>query len=199
MRGVACWTWRASSPAKGGGGRIVLCLDGLSMAIVYELLVAATDAVFSDQFRKSTEIAKFANEAEKEAYAEKDARLRKLIIKVGERLFNPEFVEEHLFVIWDWWPNHTRYIEASVSGFTQNYFDELQLLLRDEYADWRIEVMVCGNINEGSTVIGSILIRSQQLLIDRAIYNFLTAANFDFHCSRAPRIAREVRQSEELN
>src|SRR5262245_36730058 len=122
------------------------------MQPVVELTVVA-DAIFDDALRNSARIAKFADQAERETYAEKDARLRRTIDEAGQRLFASQFVEQHLYSDWDWWPDHTRRVEASTVAFTQQYFDELRALLKGDYADWRVVVAVYGDLDDSTSLI----------------------------------------------
>jgi hypothetical protein len=144
------------------------------------LTIAATDAVFDQLFRAETLEAELPDAAAREEYVERDAVLTRSIIAVGKRLFDPAFAERHIYAGDNWWPNHTRYVDASIDACTQAYFDELRVLLTGDYERWRIQVVVSGDPLDGKTMVGSIAIEADRLLVDRALYGVLVWRGMDF-------------------
>lgn len=149
---------------------------------VREVTIAAKDDVFDDLFRASTRVAKFKDKEAEAEYQRRDEELRKRIVGVADRLFEPSFSEKHLEIGWDWWPNHTRYLDASIHSFSQAFLDGLRTLLAGEYKDWRIQVVVYADPSEGRTMVGSIAIWADKLLIDRALYSLLKWRGVDLRC-----------------
>ncbi|WP_425614153.1 hypothetical protein NA78x_004014 [Anatilimnocola sp. NA78] len=153
---------------------------------VREVTIAAKDDVFDDLFKASARIAKFKGEQAEADYVRRDEELRKRIVAVADRLYEPSYVEKHLEIGWDWWPDHTRHLEASIDSFSQAFLDELRALLIDVYKDWRIQVVVYADPLDGQTLVGSIAIWADRLLIDRALYALLKWRGVDLRCAAKP-------------
>jgi hypothetical protein len=153
---------------------------------VREVTIAAKDDVFDDLFRAGTRVAKFKGKQTEAEYEQRDSELRKRIVRVVDGLFEPGFSEKHLDIGWDWWPNHTRYLDASIDSFSQGFLDGLRALLVDEYKDWRIQVVVYADPGDGQTMVGSIAIWADKLLIDRALYALLKWRGVDLRCASKP-------------
>ena len=156
------------------------------MTDVREVTIAAKDDVFDDLFRASTRVAKFSDDRAEAEYEKRDAELRKRIVAVADRLFEPSFSEKYLEIGWDWWPNHTRYLEASIESFSQDFLDGLRALLVDEYKDWRIQVVVYADPLDDQTMVGSVAIWADKLLIDRALYALLKWRGVNLRCASKP-------------
>jgi hypothetical protein len=151
-----------------------------------EVTIAARDDVFDDLFKTSVRIAKFKDKQAEAEYQKKDEELRRRIGAVAARLFEPSYVEKHLEIGWDWWPDHTRHLEASIDSCSEAFLDGLRALLVDEYKDWRIQVVVYADPRDGQTMVGSIAIWADKLLIDRALYALLKWRGVDLRCASKP-------------
>jgi len=127
---------------------------------------------FDKLFRKEARIAEFASPDEEAAYAKADAFLVYLIRKEVQRLFGTD-EERQLFVGDDWWPNHTRYIEAIPAYCTAGFFAALSGLLTDEYKDYRVQICVHGDLLAGKTYIGSMALYADRVLIETKLHELL--------------------------
>lgn len=156
------------------------------MTAVREITIAAKDSVFDDLFKATTLFGNIKGNAAEAAYAAKDEELRERIVAVADALFEPSFTKRHLEIGWDWWPNHTRYLDASIDCFSQEFYDRIRELLVSDYEHWRIQVVVYADPRDGQTMIGSIAIWAEKLLIDRALYALLKWRGVDLRCESKP-------------
>jgi hypothetical protein len=154
--------------------------------VVRKVRIAANESVFEQLFRAESRVATFSDATAEVAYVAHDEKLTREIVAIGRRLFDPSFAERHFYACDDWWPNHTRYVDASIDSFTQAYFDELHALLTGDYRKWRIQAVVFGDPLDSQTMIGSIAVEAERVLIDRALYGVLVWQRFDFRCSHDP-------------
>ncbi|HUE74751.1 MAG TPA: hypothetical protein VMP01_28035 [Pirellulaceae bacterium] len=127
-------------------------------------VIAETDDQFDRIFHDTGVIAEFANEEQEKKYMDVDSALIEAIKNTCQELVTDN--EEVVHHIEDWWPNHTRYVECSVSAFDVRLIRSLHALLIGKYDCWRIQIVVY----EGGTQIGSIVIGSQWSLVDRALF-----------------------------
>lgn len=126
---------------------------------------------FDKRFRKEARIAEFASPDEKEVYAKRDAFLVHLIRREMQQLFGTD--EEQLFIGDDWWPDHTRHIEAQPTYCTAAFFTALRSLLTDEYKSYRIRICVYGDLLEGKSYIGSMALYADRVLIETKLHELL--------------------------
>ncbi len=139
---------------------------------IKNLIIASKDSIFDQAFSERTIVAEFKSEEEEEKYAMKDNDLIEEMEKVQMELFQIEKNAYDPCLNWDWWPNHTRYVEVSLDKYTQEYLDALQALLKGKYKKWRIQMIVYGDHMDGKSMIGSLSIDHDTVLIDRALYGF---------------------------
>ncbi len=59
-----------------------------------------------------------------------------------------------------------------------------------EYSEWRIQAVVYQDIMNGHTMIGSIAIWSDKLLIDRKLYEWMIENQFNFGASATARFVK---------
>ena len=156
------------------------------MTVVREITIAAKDDVFDALFKATARIAELEDHAANEAYVAKLDQLRDRVVAMVGRLFEPAFSEKHLYIDWNSWPDHTCQLDATIDSFSQVFFDELRALLVDEYKEWRMQVVVYGEPMSGQTMVGSIAIWSDRLLIDRALYGVMKWRGLDFRCNAKP-------------
>ncbi|MBV9865743.1 MAG: hypothetical protein JO316_10355 [Abitibacteriaceae bacterium] len=154
---------------------------------ISEIIVTDRDSDFDVIFRESALIAKFITASDYERYAAKDERLSRKIEVVVNKLFKKKFTKEHVYISYDWWPDHTRGIHLDTESFHQEVFDSLRALLVAQYDEWRIQAVIYQDIFKGRTMIGSIAIWSDKLLLDGALYNWMVDNKFDFGSKVAPR------------
>jgi hypothetical protein len=123
---------------------------------------------FDALFESEANIAEFSSKGEEIAYEKKTAFLTYLIRQRASEQFGPG--DETCFLIDDWWPNHSRYVELAVSRFTLPFLTALHDLLADEFAKWRIQICVYGDTLEatlhGSTLRGSMVIYADRIVIE---------------------------------
>jgi hypothetical protein len=155
------------------------------LTTVGELTIAAKDDVFDALFKATTRIAEVDGDAA-DAYVAKLDQLRERLAALAGDLFESGFRERHLYIDDNSWPDHTCHLDATIDSFSQAFFDGMRSLLVDEYKDWRIQVVVYGVPANGKTMVGSIAIWSDRLLIDRALYALLTWRGLDFRCNARP-------------
>jgi hypothetical protein len=153
---------------------------------VREITIAAKDDVFDALLMATAHIAKLEGDAAAEAHVAKLDRLRDQVVAVAGRLFEPAFSEKHLYIDWNSWPDQTCHLDATIDSFSQAFFDELRALLVDEYQEWRMQVVVYGVPMSGQTMVGSIAIWPDRLLIDRALYGVMKWRGLDFRCDAKP-------------
>jgi hypothetical protein len=156
------------------------------MTAIREITIAAKDDVFDAVFKSTARIAELDGDAANAAYAAKLDRLREQVVAVASRLFGRAFCEKHLYIDENSWPDHTCQMDATIDCFSQEFFDELRALLVGEYEDWRIQVVVYADIGNGKTMVGSIAIWTDKLLIDRALYALMHWRRLDFRCDAKP-------------
>ncbi len=153
---------------------------------VVKVIIAAKDVVFDELFRASARIVKLKGAQAEAKYARRDDSFAQLFVALADHLFGPSFIEKHLGIGWDWWPDHTRHLEASIDSFSQAFFDILRGLLVRQYKNWRIQVVVYGDAHDGQTMVGSIAIWADKLLIDRSLYALLKWRGIDLRCASEP-------------
>ena len=127
---------------------------------------------FDECFREEARIAKFSSPREEAAYERQDSLLIRLIRKEVRQHFGRN-QKQQPFVGDDWWPNHTRYIEATPAHCTAAFLTALRLLLKDDYKDYRIQICVYKDPMEGTTYIGSMALYSNRVLIEKRLHKLL--------------------------
>lgn len=156
------------------------------MTAVREITIAAKDDVFDALFQATTRFAELEGDAATADYIAKLDQLRNQVVAAAGRLFEPDFCERHVDVNWDSWPDQTCHLDATIDSFSQEFYDALHALLVDEYEDWRIQAVIYGLPASGKTMVGSIAIWSDRLLIDRALYSVLKWRGLDLRCDAKP-------------
>jgi len=127
---------------------------------------------FDKFFRAEARIAEFASVDEEAAYAKRVSFLTYLIRKEAQHLFGKND-EQQLYIVDDWWPDHTRYIEATPAYCTATFFTALRCLLTDDYKDYRIQICVYGDLMDGKSYIGSMVLFADRVLIEKRFYELL--------------------------
>jgi hypothetical protein len=131
---------------------------------------------FDELFKDEALIAEFASADDETAYERRDAFLIHLIRREAKRHFGAN--EEHQpFVGDDWWPNHTRYMDATPAHCTAAFLTALRSLLTDEYKDYRIQICVYGDVMEGKTYIGSMALYADRVLIEKRLHELLGSSD----------------------
>jgi hypothetical protein len=157
------------------------------MSRIQDIIVAEKDEDFSKLLQKSALIAKFLTGADSERFSQKNDRLRQHIENACHKILGTEGMEAHAYIGYDWWPDHTRHVELDAHSFQQPLFQAIHALLVDEFDEWRIQVVVYREIIDGTTMIGSVLIWSDKLIVDRALYDWMSKARFDVLSGIDPR------------
>jgi len=147
---------------------------------IQEIIVAKTDKDFDLLFIGSARIAKFITAADSERFSEKNLTLTEQMEAATSRIYGEKAANENTCVGYDWWPDHTRHIECDTQSFSQELFNSLHNLLAGEYCEWRIQVVVYQDLMNGHTMIGSVAIWSDKLLIDHKLYKWIINNSFDF-------------------
>jgi hypothetical protein len=130
---------------------------------------------FNELFREEALIAEFASPEEEVAYEKRDSFLIHLIRREVEQCFGTD-KEQQPFVGDDWWPDHTRHIEATPLHCTAAFLTALRGLLTDDYKDYRIQICVYGDAMDGKTYIGSMNLHADRVLIERRLYELLQSS-----------------------
>lgn len=134
------------------------------MQPVFDIIVAETSADFDALLMRSAMIAEFLTGADSERFSDKNDRLREAMERAAASHLGEALAESDTHFNWDWWPDHTRPIEISERAFTFEMFESLRSLLEGEFDEWRIQAVVYGDIMNGHTFVGSVLLwRENQL------------------------------------
>jgi hypothetical protein len=127
---------------------------------------------FSELFREEARIAEFASPEEESAYERRDSFFIHLIRREVQRYFGPD-KEQQPFVGDDWWPDHTRHMEATPVHCTAPFLTALRSLLTDDYKDYRIQICVYQDAMDGKSYIGSMALYADRVLIERRLHELL--------------------------
>lgn len=124
---------------------------------------------FDNVFRREAIIADLRTKKDEELYEKKD---RKLINRIKETVLTQfqSLNEDKIYILEDWWPDHTRHMEVSVSRCTSGFLSSLQALLAGDYSNYRIQLAVYHDISEGTSYIGSVVLYSNRRLIEQPLY-----------------------------
>jgi hypothetical protein len=134
------------------------------------LVIAKTDKEFDRLFNETGCTVEL--EMGKAEYEAKDSMLIKLIRHACSENLTPE-ESKLIHQNEDWWPNQTRYVDCAVQVFSSRVVDRLRELVRGPYDGWRIQLVVYGDPMKGTTMIGSVVIHAEWLLIDRHLLPYL--------------------------
>lgn len=129
---------------------------------------------FDECLREEAVIAKFSSPREEAAYEKKDSMLIRLIRKEVRQHFHRNV--DRPFVGDDWWPDHTRHIEATPTHCTAAFLTALRRLLRNDYKDYRIQICVYKDPRDGTTYIGSMALYCDRVLIEKKLHNLLASS-----------------------
>lgn len=127
-----------------------------------------THEKFDELIDEGAKIAEFSSPAEEAAYERRDSFLIHLI----KRLVNEHFslvADSTPYVLEDWWPNHTRYLDMVPGQCTLPFLQALHELLTGEFSAYRIQICVYEDPMEGTTYIGSIMLYADRLIIETAL------------------------------
>ena len=124
---------------------------------------------FDKVFREEAVIAEFSSGKEEEEYERRDSSLIRLIRK-EIRLHFGRNAEQQPFVSDDWWPNHTRYLEAGPEHCTAAFLNALVRLLNNDFKDYRIQICVYEDTTNGSTYIGSMALYKDRVVIEKKLH-----------------------------
>lgn len=125
---------------------------------------------FDQLFGEQALIAEFATESEEFEYERRDSFLIHLIRNEAAKQFESD---ESPFVGDDWWPNHTRYLEVTPSHCTPEFLVGLRALLADDYRDYRIQLCVYADRDDGKSYIGSMALSAKSVLIEQKLRDLL--------------------------
>jgi hypothetical protein len=129
---------------------------------------------FDQVFREQALIAEFSSTEEEEEYERRDSALIRLIRKETRRHFGRN-EEQQPYITDDWWPNHTRYIEATPAHCTAAFLDALVRLLNNDYPHYRIQICVYEEAMNGATYIGSMALYKDRVLIEEKLHALFQA------------------------
>ena len=129
---------------------------------------------FDECFREEALIAKFSSPREEAAYEKKDSLLIRMIRKEARQHFGRN--QQQPFVGDDWWPDHTRHIEATPAQCTAAFLTALRRLLKNDYKDYRIQICVYEDPLQGTTYIGSMALYSNRVLIEKRLHKLLESS-----------------------
>ena len=127
---------------------------------------------FNELFREEAHIAGLASPEEEVAYERRDSFLIHLIRREVQQHFGTD-KEQQPFVGDDWWPDHTRHMEATPAHCTPAFLIALRSLLTDDYKDYRIQICVYEDAMDGKSYIGSMALYTDRVLIETRLYKLL--------------------------
>jgi len=130
---------------------------------------------FDESFREEALIAEFSSPKEEAAYERRDALLIRLIRKQVRQHFGRN-KERHPFVVDDWWPDHTRFREATPVHCTAAFLTALRRILKNDYKDLRIQICVYEDTLDGTTYIGSMVLYADRVLIEKKLFKLLQSS-----------------------
>jgi hypothetical protein len=130
---------------------------------------------FDRIFKEETLVAEFSSTKEEDEYERKDSALIRLIRKEIRIHFGRK--KDSPYVLDDWWPNHTRYIEVTPAHCTAAFLTALGRLLNNDYKDYRIQICVYEDAMDGSTYIGSMALYKDRVLIEKKLYALFQRQN----------------------
>ena len=124
---------------------------------------------FDRLFKEEALIAEFSSDQEEEEYERRDSSLIRLIRK-EIRLHFGRNAKKQPYVLDDWWPNHTRYIDVTPEHCTAAFLTALRRLLNDDYKDYRIQICAYEDPMDGATYIGSMALYNDRVLIEKKLH-----------------------------
>jgi len=124
---------------------------------------------FDKLFHEEALIAEFSSDREEEEYERRDASLIRLIRK-EIRLYFGRNARQQPYVLDDWWPNHTRYVDVTPAHCTAPFLIALGQLLNNDYTDYRIQICVYEDTMDGTTYIGSMALYKDRVLIEKKLH-----------------------------
>ena len=127
---------------------------------------------FDKCFREEALIATFSSDQEEEAYERRDSLLIRLIRREVVQHFGRD-EEQQPFVGDDWWPDHTRHIEAATVHCTAAFLTAMRQLLTNDYKDYRIQICVYEDPMDGTSYIGSMALYADRVVIERRLNELL--------------------------
>lgn len=131
---------------------------------------------FDELFREQALIAEFRTKDAEAEYERRDSFLIHLIRREVVAHFGPES-DDSPFVGDDWWPDHTRHMEITPKHCTPAFFGALRALLADDYRDYRIQLCVYADHNDGKSYIGSMALSADCVLIEQKLHELLLHTN----------------------
>ena len=131
---------------------------------------------FDKVFKEEALIAEFSSSEDEDNYERRDAALIRLIRKEIRQHFGRN-VKRQPHVIDDWWPDHTRFIEATPAHCTPAFLIGLRQLLKDDYKDYRIQICVYEDSMDGTTYIGSMALYKDRVLIEKKLHALFERQN----------------------
>jgi hypothetical protein len=131
---------------------------------------------FDKAFKEEALIAEFSSPKDEEKYERIDAALIRLIRKEIRQHFGRN-AKQQPHVNDDWWPNHTRYIEATPAHCTAAFLIALRRLLDNDYKDFRIQICVYEDTMDGKTYIGSMALHKDRVLIEKKLHALFQRQN----------------------
>lgn len=168
------------------------------MPKIQDIVVANTDGDFDTLLRGSALLANFVTGADRDRFSAKSRRLRQNIEGVCQSILKPTGMIHHFHINYDWWPDHTRYVDLEAVAFDENLYDALHALLMDEFDEWRIQVVVYREFAQGESMIGSVLIWSDKLILDKRLYEWMREAQFSIVSCVEPRFYSHERETHSL-
>lgn len=131
---------------------------------------------FDKAFKAEALIAEFSSPKDEEAYERRDAALIRLIRKEIRQHFGRN-TKHQPYVLDDWWPNHTRYIDVTPAHCTPAFLTALRQLLNNDHKDFRIQICVYEDFMEGTTYIGSMALHRDRVLIEKKLHALFKRQN----------------------
>jgi hypothetical protein len=124
---------------------------------------------FDRAFSDDADIVEFVSEAEETDYEKHDSFLIELIKQVCSSVLD-DSADVHTHHLEDWWPNRTRYLYVSSEFCTQQLLAKLHGLLTDEFAAYRIQVLVNEDLTlDSGREIGALVIYADRIVVEHDV------------------------------
>ena len=130
--------------------------------------VEVTPAEFDTSMKWDATTAEFSTDRTEEIYVDNDSELIEIIKRTCREVLG-DVADEHTYHLYDWWPNHTRYVTLSKDVCSLQLIVKLRSCLTGTFKDYRIQILVVDDLpNDDHEAIGSLAINSNRVVIENA-------------------------------
>ena len=136
--------------------------------------IVVTPKQFDRLFREDVRIADVSSPEAEKAYEKRDSTLIERIRRVCKKHFGTN--EQHQpFVGDDWWPDHTRHMEATPAHCTTAFLESLHGLLKNDHKQYRIQICIYDGIclHDDKPYVGSMILYANRIVIEKKLETLL--------------------------